>query len=239
MFRQQAFTPAWRRQQWVDWATNKWPNQPVAKFKQMKTNQLIAIYHNCDKIKEPKTMENQKAITINKEIDLKDIFEQMGVFEKYYNNEHQFVYYQEDRDVLMQRYKKTFSHLTNLWCTGRPDGYTCPTCQEYINILLPVFELIRLRSSRGDNLAKTDFVDISNEKHSTDERSDLFYKDEVVELENKVEDLEHSYDKLKVRWKDAIQARNDNKEKVDKLDSLLKIEKAKNKQLADILKSKD
>ena len=179
-----------------------------------------------------------KTITMNKEIDLRDVFEQMGVFEKYYENDHQFVYYQEDRDVLMQRYKKTFSHLTNLWCTGRPDGYNCPTCQEYIDILLPVFELIRLRSSRGDNLAKTDFVDISNEKDSTDERSDLFYKDEIVELENEVDDLKFSNSKLKTHWKNAIQERNDNKEKVDELDSLLKIEKAKNKQLLDILQGR-
>ena len=179
-----------------------------------------------------------KTITMNKEIDLRDVFEQMGVFEKYYENDHQFVYYQEDRDVLMQRYKKTFSHLTNLWCTGRPDGYNCPTCQEYIDILLPVFELIRLRSSRGDNLAKTDFVDISNEKDSTDERSDLFYKDEIVELENEIDDLKFSNSKLKTHWKNAIQERNDNKEKVDELDSLLKIEKAKNKQLLDILQGR-
>ena len=46
MFRQQAFTPAWRRQQWVRWASNRWPNEPVAKFKQKKTSELIAIYHN-------------------------------------------------------------------------------------------------------------------------------------------------------------------------------------------------
>jgi len=186
-----------------------------------------------------------KTITMNKEIDLRDVFEQMGVFEKYYENDHQFVYYQEDRDVLMQRYKKTFSHLTNLWCTGRPDGYNCPTCQEYIDILLPVFELIRLRSSRGDNLAKTDFVDISNEKDSTDERSDLFYKDEIVELENEVDDLKFSNSKLKTHWKNAIKERDDNKdeilelkEKMDKLDGLLKIEKAKNKQLLDILQGR-
>ena len=186
-----------------------------------------------------------KTITMNKEIDLRDVFEQMGVFEKYYENDHQFVYYQEDRDVLMQRYKKTFSHLTNLWCTGRPDGYNCPTCQEYINILLPVFELIRLRSSRGDNLAKTDFVDISNEKDSTDERSDLFYKDEIVELENEIDDLKFSNSKLKTHWKNAIKERDDNKdeilelkEKMDKLDGLLKIEKAKNKQLLDILQGR-
>tara|TARA_R100001594_G_scaffold582_4_gene2283 strand:- start:598 stop:1206 length:609 start_codon:yes stop_codon:yes gene_type:complete len=186
-----------------------------------------------------------KTITMNKEIDLRDVFEQMGVFEKYYENDHQFVYYQEDRDVLMQRYKKTFSHLTNLWCTGRPDGYNCPTCQEYIDILLPVFELIRLRSSRGDNLAKTDFVDISNEKDSTDERSDLFYKDEIVELENEIDDLKFSNSKLKTHWKNAIKERDDNKdeilelkEKMDKLDGLLKIEKAKNKQLLDILQGR-
>ena len=46
MFRQQAFTPAWRRQQWVDWASKRWPNQPVSKFKKMSVKQLIAIYHS-------------------------------------------------------------------------------------------------------------------------------------------------------------------------------------------------
>jgi len=45
-FLERRFTPAWRRQQWVHWATKRWPNEPIAKFKQMKTNQLIAIYHN-------------------------------------------------------------------------------------------------------------------------------------------------------------------------------------------------
>ena len=47
MFRPRRFTPAWRRQQWIDWASSRWPNQPVAKFKKMKTKQLIAIFRNC------------------------------------------------------------------------------------------------------------------------------------------------------------------------------------------------
>ena len=46
MFRQQAFTPAWNKRQWVDWASNRWPSQPVVKFKKMKTAQIIAMYHN-------------------------------------------------------------------------------------------------------------------------------------------------------------------------------------------------
>ena len=47
MVRQQAFTPAWNKKQWIHWATERYPNESVAKFKQMETNQLIAIYHNC------------------------------------------------------------------------------------------------------------------------------------------------------------------------------------------------
>jgi len=46
MFRQQAFTPAWSKRQWVQWAANKWPNEPKSKFKQMKIKQLIAIFHS-------------------------------------------------------------------------------------------------------------------------------------------------------------------------------------------------
>ena len=46
MFRQKAFTPAWNKRQWVDWASNRWPSQPVSKFKKMSVKQLIAIYHN-------------------------------------------------------------------------------------------------------------------------------------------------------------------------------------------------
>ena len=46
MWQQYKFTPAWTKMQWVHWATNKWPNEPVNKFKQMKINQLIAIYHS-------------------------------------------------------------------------------------------------------------------------------------------------------------------------------------------------
>lgn len=45
-FKPQAFTPAWNRRQWVRWATERYPNEPVAKFKQMSVKQLIAIYHS-------------------------------------------------------------------------------------------------------------------------------------------------------------------------------------------------
>jgi|21_taG_2_1085346.scaffolds.fasta_scaffold00989_6 hypothetical protein len=46
MFKPYKFTPAWRRQQWVDWASSRWPNQPVSKFNKMSVKQLIAIYHS-------------------------------------------------------------------------------------------------------------------------------------------------------------------------------------------------
>ena len=46
MFRQQAFTPAWNKRQWIRWAIERYPNESVVKFKQMRKLQLIAIYHN-------------------------------------------------------------------------------------------------------------------------------------------------------------------------------------------------
>ena len=46
MFRRQAFTPAWSKQQWVRWASKRWPNEPISKFRKMKVKQLIAIYHS-------------------------------------------------------------------------------------------------------------------------------------------------------------------------------------------------
>ena len=48
MWRQYKFTPAWTKMQWVHWATNKWPNEPVNKFRQMHKKQLIAIYHSIN-----------------------------------------------------------------------------------------------------------------------------------------------------------------------------------------------
>ena len=48
MWQQYRFTPAWTKMQWVHWATNKWPNEPISKFKQMKINQLMAIYHSIN-----------------------------------------------------------------------------------------------------------------------------------------------------------------------------------------------
>ena len=45
-FRPQAFTPAWNRRQWVRWAAERYPDEPMSKFKQKKTSELIAIYHS-------------------------------------------------------------------------------------------------------------------------------------------------------------------------------------------------
>ena len=46
MWQPRKFTPAWSRQQWIHWASSRWSNEPTSKFKQMKTKQLIAIYHS-------------------------------------------------------------------------------------------------------------------------------------------------------------------------------------------------
>ena len=48
MWRQYKFTPAWNKVQWIHWATNKWPNESVNKFKRMHKKQLIAIYHSIN-----------------------------------------------------------------------------------------------------------------------------------------------------------------------------------------------
>ena len=48
MWRPYRFTPSWTRRQWIHWAINRWPNESVTKFKQMKITQLIAIYHNTN-----------------------------------------------------------------------------------------------------------------------------------------------------------------------------------------------
>tara|TARA_R100001594_G_scaffold19782_1_gene38527 strand:- start:38 stop:775 length:738 start_codon:yes stop_codon:yes gene_type:complete len=240
-FLQRKFTPAWRKQQWVDWATNKWPNQPVSKFKQMKTKQLIAIYHNCDKIKETKLMQNTKEVTLNKEIDLEVLLKDLGVYERYYDTEHKFVLDSDTKAKLLPKYKKTLSHLTNLWCDSSPTGYTCNTCQEYVNILLPIFELVRLRSSRGDNLADTDFTDIDNHKDSEDERSTLFYNrnDEDGILRRKIGRLEDDYKGVKDRLRDSNRLLIEASNRLEGQAKELEIEKAKNEQLVNIIKFKE
>ena len=47
MWQVKKFTPSWSKSQWVRWATNKWPNESIKRFKDMKVNQIIAMYHNC------------------------------------------------------------------------------------------------------------------------------------------------------------------------------------------------
>ena len=240
-FLQRKFTPAWRKQQWVDWATNKWPNQPASKFKQMETNQLIAIYHNCDKIKETKIMENTKEVTLNKEIDLEELLKDLGVYERYFDNTHKFVLNSDTKAKLLPKYKKTLSHLTNLWCDGSPEGYTCNTCQEYVNILLPIFELVRLRSSRGDNLEDTDFTDIDNHIDSKDERSTLFYNknDEDGILRRRIGRLEDDYKDAKDRLRHSNKLLIEASNALQKQAKELEIEKAKNKQLATLILKKN
>ena len=49
MWQPHKFTPAWRKDQWIRWASEHWPNESISKFKQMKKSQLIAMYHNGDK----------------------------------------------------------------------------------------------------------------------------------------------------------------------------------------------
>ena len=45
-WQQYKFTPAWSKIQWVHWASKRWPNESIDKFKQMRKKQLIAIYHS-------------------------------------------------------------------------------------------------------------------------------------------------------------------------------------------------
>ena len=42
-WQQYKFTPAWSKIQWVHWASKRWPNESIDKFKQMRKKQLIAI----------------------------------------------------------------------------------------------------------------------------------------------------------------------------------------------------
>ena len=160
-------------------------------------------------------------------IDLKKVFKDMGVFESYKDNNYEFELDYDTRNTLMDRYKKTLSHFTNLWCSGSPDGYECSTCSEYVDILLPVFELVRLRSSRADNLIKTDFVDKSNFNDSTDERSDLFYTDDETKLREELKDMEVEYKRAKA-WKQKYWEQSQERGKqLDKLEEELKISRIK------------
>ncbi|QDP47227.1 MAG: hypothetical protein GOVbin655_61 [Prokaryotic dsDNA virus sp.] len=40
------FIPSWTKQQFVQWALDKYPNESKAHFQTMKKKQLIAIYCN-------------------------------------------------------------------------------------------------------------------------------------------------------------------------------------------------
>ena len=46
MWQQHKFTPAWGKSQWVQEVSKHFPLVPIGNFKQMKTKQLIAIWHN-------------------------------------------------------------------------------------------------------------------------------------------------------------------------------------------------
>ena len=160
-------------------------------------------------------------------IDLKEVFKDMGVFESYRDNNYNFELDDNTKAELMDRYKKTLSHFTNLWCSGSPHGYECDTCSEYVDILLPTFELIRLRSSRADNLIKTDFVDKSNFDNSTDERSDLFYEDDETRLREEFKEMEGEYKRAegwRLKYMEQSQERG---KQLDKLEEELKVSKIK------------
>jgi hypothetical protein len=46
MWQPRKFTPSWSKSQWVRWASNRWPNESISRFKKMKVNQIIAMYHS-------------------------------------------------------------------------------------------------------------------------------------------------------------------------------------------------